>query len=142
MPTLRTLTLALALTGLFSNSLYAADAKADSAQPVRVLASLPITFGLGEMLLKDSGVVLERAAAANLPGSRQTAYFTGRGADALRGLANNADAVIGLRSIWADDPLYPTPGAAIFVSSRLMRRGRWTVVCRALLCSRGWALTG
>ncbi len=59
------------------------------------------------MLLKDSGVVLERAAAANLPGSRQTAYFTGRGADALRGLANNADAVIGLRSIWADDPLYP-----------------------------------
>lgn len=43
MPTLRTLTLALAMTGLFSNSLYAADAKADSAQPVRVLASLPIT---------------------------------------------------------------------------------------------------
>ncbi|PHX45276.1 metal ABC transporter substrate-binding protein, partial [Pseudomonas syringae pv. syringae] len=76
-------------------------------QPVRVLASLPITYGLGEILLKDSGVVLERAAAANLPGSRQTAYFTGRGADALRGLANNADAVIGLRSIWADDPLYP-----------------------------------
>ncbi|RMT55376.1 ABC transporter, periplasmic substrate-binding protein, partial [Pseudomonas coronafaciens pv. atropurpurea] len=107
MPTLRTLTLALAMTGLFANSLYAADAKTDSSQPVRVLASLPITYGLGEMLLKDSGVVLERAAAANLPGSRQTAYFTGRGADALRGLANNADAVIGLRSIWADDPLYP-----------------------------------
>ncbi|KPZ12070.1 metal ABC transporter substrate-binding protein [Pseudomonas syringae group genomosp. 3] len=106
MPTLRTLTLALALTGLFSNSLHAADAKADNVQPVRVLASLPITYGLGEMLLKDSGVVLERAAA-NLPGSRQTAYFTGRGADALRGLANSADAVIGLRSIWADDPLYP-----------------------------------
>ncbi len=109
MPTLRTLTLTLALvmTGLFSNSLQAADRKADSPQPVRVLASLPITYGLGEILLKDSGVVLERAAAANLPGSRQTAYFTGRGANALRGLANNADAVIGLRSIWADDPLYP-----------------------------------
>ncbi|SHN31477.1 ABC-type Zn uptake system ZnuABC, Zn-binding component ZnuA [Pseudomonas asturiensis] len=105
--TLRRMTLALALSGLLCNSLSAAEATAPSAQPVRVLASLPITYGLGQILLKDSGVVLERAAAANLPGSRQTAYFTGRGAEALRGLAANADAVIGLRSIWADDPLYP-----------------------------------
>jgi ABC-type metal ion transport system, periplasmic component/surface adhesin len=101
------MTLALAMTGLLCNAVSAADATAQSAQPVRVLASLPITYGLGQILLKDSGVVLERAAAANLPGSRQTAYFTGRGAEALRGLAVNADAVIGLRSIWADDPLYP-----------------------------------
>ncbi|MBC3955553.1 metal ABC transporter solute-binding protein, Zn/Mn family [Pseudomonas triticifolii] len=105
--TLRRMTLALALSGLLCNSLSAAEATAPSAQPVRVLASLPITYGLGQILLKDSGVVLERAAAANLPGSRQTAYFTGRGAEALRGLAADADAVIGLRSIWADDPLYP-----------------------------------
>ena len=47
------------------------------------------------------------AAPANLPGSRQTAYFTGRGAPALAKLATDADAVIGLRSLWADDPLYP-----------------------------------
>ncbi|WP_122573590.1 metal ABC transporter solute-binding protein, Zn/Mn family [Pseudomonas viridiflava] len=105
--TLRRMTLALAMTGLLYNAVSAADATAQSAQPVRVLASLPITYGLGQILLKDSGVVLERAAAANLPGSRQTAYFTGRGAEALRGLAVKADAVIGLRSIWADDPLYP-----------------------------------
>lgn len=105
--TLRRMTLALAMTGLLCNAVSGADATAQSAQPVRVLASLPITYGLGQILLKDSGVVLERAAAANLPGSRQTAYFTGRGAEALRGLAVNADAVIGLRSIWADDPLYP-----------------------------------
>ncbi|MBV1813434.1 metal ABC transporter solute-binding protein, Zn/Mn family [Pseudomonas viridiflava] len=105
--TLRRMTLALAMTGLLCNAVSAADATAQSAQPVRVLASLPITYGLGQILLKDSGVVLERAAAANLPGSRQTAYFTGRGAEALRGLAVKADAVIGLRSIWADDPLYP-----------------------------------
>lgn len=104
---LRTLTFALAITGLFTCAVQAAPATADSKTPVRVLASLPITFGLGQILLKDSGVVLERAAAANLPGSRQTAYFTGRGADALRKLAVDADAVIGLRSIWADDPLYP-----------------------------------
>lgn len=104
MHTLRTLTLALALTGLFSSPLQAADAP---SPPVRILASLPITYGLGQLLLNDSGVSLERAAAANLPGSRQSAYFSGRGAFALHKLAEHADAVIGLRSVWSDDPLYP-----------------------------------
>lgn len=107
MLTLRTLTLALALTGALSNTLQAAEPATAGSEQVRVLASLPITYGLGQILLKDSGVVLERAAAANLPGSRQTAYFTGRGAEALRGLSVKADAVIGLRSLWPDDPLYP-----------------------------------
>ena len=104
---LRTLTFALAFTGLLTGVAHAAPTADDSKTQVRVLASLPITYGLGQILLKDSGVVLERAAAANLPGSRQTAYFTGRGADALRKLAVDSDAVIGLRSIWPDDPLYP-----------------------------------
>ena len=104
MPTLRTLTLALALTGLLSTPLMAADS---TAQAVRILASLPITYGLGQLLLKDTDVTLERAAAANLPGSRQSAYFSGRGAPALHKLAEHADAVIGLRSVWSDDPLYP-----------------------------------
>jgi ABC-type Zn uptake system ZnuABC Zn-binding protein ZnuA len=107
MLTLRTLTLALALTGALSNTLQAAEPATAGSEQVRVLASLPITYGLGQILLKDSGVVLERAAAANLPGSRQTAYFTGRGAEALRDLSVKADAVIGLRSLWPDDPLYP-----------------------------------
>ncbi|RBC03619.1 metal ABC transporter substrate-binding protein [Pseudomonas sp. MWU12-2115] len=80
---------------------------AENPEPLRVLASLPITYGLGEVLLKGTDVSLERAAPANLPGSRQTAYFTGRGAPALGKLASNADAVIGVRSLWADDPLYP-----------------------------------
>ncbi|MHC8295460.1 metal ABC transporter substrate-binding protein [Pseudomonas sp. LB3P58] len=99
---LRQLTLAAALCGLVNTSIAA-----DSAKPLRVLASLPITYGLGEVLLKGTDVNLERAAPANLPGSRQTAYFTGRGAPALAKLATDADAVIGLRSLWADDPLYP-----------------------------------
>lgn len=99
---LRQLTLAMALCGL-AHSTFAAD----SAKPLRVLASLPITYGLGEVLLKGTDVSLERAAPDNLPGSRQTAYFTGRGAPALVKLATDADAVIGLRSLWADDPLYP-----------------------------------
>jgi ABC-type Zn uptake system ZnuABC Zn-binding protein ZnuA len=99
---LRQLTLALALCGLATTTLAA-----DGSQPLRVLASLPITYGLGEVLLKGTDVSLERAAPANLPGSRQTAYFTGRGAPALAKLATDADAVIGLRSLWPDDPLYP-----------------------------------
>ena len=99
---LRQLTLAVALCGLVNTSFAA-----DSARPLHVLASLPITYGLGEVLLKGTNVKLERAAPANLPGSRQTAYFTGRGAPALAKLATDADAVIGLRSLWADDPLYP-----------------------------------
>lgn len=96
--TLRKLTLALALTGLLSTPVLA---------ETTVLASLPITFGLSELLLKDSGVKLQRAAPANLPGSRQSAYFSSRGAPALHTLASEADAVIGLRSVWSDDPLYP-----------------------------------
>ena len=104
MLTLRKLSLALAITGLLSTPLLAADT---ATQPVRILASLPITYGLSELLLKDSNVTLERAAAANLPGSRQSAYFSGRGAPALHKLATHADAVIGLRSLWSDDPLYP-----------------------------------
>lgn len=97
------LTFTLPLCGLVNTPLLAAD----SAKPLRVLASLPITYGLGEALLKGTDVSLKRAAPANLPGSRQTAYFTGRGASELNKLASNADAVIGLRSLWPDDPLYP-----------------------------------
>ena len=100
---LRKLTLAITLCGVVGTPLLAAE----NAKPLRVLASLPITYGLGEVLLKGTDVNLERAAPANLPGSRQTAYFTGRGAPALGKLATDADAVIGVRSLWADDPLYP-----------------------------------
>jgi ABC-type Zn uptake system ZnuABC Zn-binding protein ZnuA len=115
--------LALAIACLISASALAVDgfdpksfkvnqglghaALTKAKKPVKVLASLPITYGLAELLLKGSDVQLERAAPANLPGSRQVSYFTGRGAPALSKLALDADAVIGLRSLWADDPLYP-----------------------------------
>ena len=115
--------LALALACLISASALAVDgfdpksfkvnqglghaALTKAKKPVKVLASLPITYGLADLLLKGSDVQLERAAPANLPGSRQVSYFTGRGAPALNKLALDADAVIGLRSLWADDPLYP-----------------------------------
>ncbi|WP_017734820.1 metal ABC transporter solute-binding protein, Zn/Mn family [Pseudomonas sp. CBZ-4] len=107
-------TSALAVDGFAANDFktnhglgHAALSKAKSIKPVKVLASLPITYGLAEVLLKGTDVQLERAAPANLPGSRQVSYFTGRGAPALSKLAEDADAAIGLRSLWADDPLYP-----------------------------------
>lgn len=122
---MRQLTLALALCGLATGNTFAADRfepmrvvasngigntalhTATSAHKVRVLASLPITYGLANSLVEGSEITLQRAAPANLPGSRQAAYFTGRGAPALHTLSLDADAVIGLRSIWPDDPLYP-----------------------------------
>jgi len=123
MPIFRPLALALTLSGLYSATSFATPAPmqitanhglgtvalhaSSAAKPVRILASLPITYGLGEILLKGTDVELQRAADANLPGSRQSAYFSGRGAPALQKLASNADAVIGLRSLWPEDPLYP-----------------------------------
>ena len=99
--TLQRLSLALAACALLAGPLHA------ETQPVRILASLPITYGLGASLLDGSAVQLQRAAPANLPASRQPSYFAGRGAGALEKAARDADAVIGLRSLWPDDPLYP-----------------------------------
>ncbi|WP_434569295.1 metal ABC transporter solute-binding protein, Zn/Mn family [Pseudomonas sp. Z3-8] len=97
---LRQLVWALALGGAVITSSMAAE-------KTQLLASLPVTYGLGEALLKGTDVSLARAAPDNLPGTRQSAYFNGRGAPALSKLAGEADAVIGLRSLWPDDPLYP-----------------------------------
>lgn len=103
------LLLALALTGASGLHANAGERPTLGTPPpsVHVLASLPITFGLSQQLLQGSGVILERAAPASLPGSRQAAYFSGRGAPELRQLAQQADAVVSLRSLWPDDPLYP-----------------------------------
>ncbi len=101
--------LTLAFACLIATPLMATESvkpAVHAAKPVKVLASLPITYGLADVLLKGTDVQLERAAPANLPGTRQVSYFTGRGASALSTLAQDADAAIGLRSLWPDDPLY------------------------------------
>lgn len=77
------------------------------AEDVTVLVSQPITFGLASDLLEGTQVHIQRAAPANLPASRQVSYFAGRGASALQKVAVDADAAIGLRSLWSEDPLYP-----------------------------------
>ncbi|TRO41209.1 metal ABC transporter substrate-binding protein [Pseudomonas sp. ALS1131] len=78
-----------------------------AGEPVRVLASLPITYGLGSILLQGAEAQVVRAAPANLPAGRQVSFFTGRGAGALEKAASSADAVIAVRSLWPEDPLYP-----------------------------------
>lgn len=78
-----------------------------AGEPVRVLASLPITYGLGSILLQGAEAQVVPATPANLPASRQVSFFTGRGAGALEKAASSADAVIAVRSLWPEDPLYP-----------------------------------
>ncbi|MCF1489324.1 metal ABC transporter substrate-binding protein [Pseudomonas sp. AA27] len=94
--TLKKLTLALALSGLPL-----------LANATEVLTTLPVTHSLASVLLDGTSVQLKRAAPANLPASRQPSYFSGRGGASLQKAASKADAVIGVRSIWRDDPLYP-----------------------------------
>ncbi|MEC4025610.1 zinc ABC transporter substrate-binding protein [Pseudomonas fulva] len=93
---LKRLCLALALTSLPS-----------LASATQVLTTLPVTHSLANTLLEGTSVELKRAAPANLPASRQPSYFSGRGEASLHKAAQQADAVIGVRSIWRDDPLYP-----------------------------------
>ena len=108
-PTLKHLSLALLLAGLplASHAQSPAKPAAQQAAGVTVLASLPVTYGLGSLLLDGTSVKLQRAAPANIPASRQPSYFSGRGLASLQKSAGKADAVIGLRSLWSDDPLYP-----------------------------------
>ncbi|WP_153788938.1 metal ABC transporter solute-binding protein, Zn/Mn family [Pseudomonas sp. EMN2] len=94
--TLKKLTLALALSGL--------PLLANAAQ---VLTTLPVTHSLAAALLDGTSVQLKSAVPDNLPASRQPSYFEGRGGASLQKAAQQADAVIGVRSIWRDDPLYP-----------------------------------
>jgi ABC-type Zn uptake system ZnuABC Zn-binding protein ZnuA len=94
--TLKRLTLALALSGMPL-----------LAGATEVLTTLPVTHSLASALLDGTSVQLKRAAPANLPASRQPSYFSGRGGASLHKVAQQADAVIGVRSIWRDDPLYP-----------------------------------
>ncbi len=93
---LKRLTLALALAGLPSLTFA-----------TQVLTTLPVTHSLASTLLDGTSVELKRAAPANLPASRQPSYFSSRGGASLAKAATQADGVIGVRSIWRDDPLYP-----------------------------------
>ena len=72
-----------------------------------VVAAHPVVYGLLEVLTKDSPIAVARATPGNLPPSRHYSYLSGRGAKAFDRVVRKADAVVHLRSIWPDDPLYP-----------------------------------
>ncbi|MBA1200324.1 zinc ABC transporter solute-binding protein [Pseudomonas capeferrum] len=106
-PTLKHLILALALAGSPALSLAAQATTGAEQAAVQVLTTLPVTHTLAGILLDGTSVNLKRAAPASLPATRQPSYFGGRGSASLHKAAQQADAVIDLRSIWRDDPLYP-----------------------------------
>ena len=68
---------------LLAAAWFNAAVAADEADRIQVLATLPVTYGLGSMLLADSDVELIRAAPESLPASRQPSYFSGRMADVM-----------------------------------------------------------
>lgn len=100
--------LGLAALGLATGAPAAlAQASTTTTAPVRLLVSHPVVAALTQALVRDSGIELLRPAPGSLPANRQQAFFSGRGAAGLNRAAAQADAVVGLRSIWPDDPLFP-----------------------------------
>lgn len=78
-----------------------------TAAPARLLVAHPVVASLTNQLVRDTGIVVLRPVPDTLPPNRQLAFFSGRGAAGLAEAARQADAVVALRSIWPDDPLFP-----------------------------------
>lgn len=96
------------LIGLLAVSVGVSTAAAQAtAAPTRLLVAHPVVAALTTALVQDTGIVVLRPVPETLPPNRQLAFFTGRGAIGLADAARQAHAVIGLRSIWPDDPLFP-----------------------------------
>ncbi len=101
------------LVGLLTLSTAASTAVAQTATvaaataPTRLLVAHPVVAALTTTLVRDTGIVVLRPVPETLPANRQLAFFTGRGAAGLGDAARQADAVVALRSIWPDDPLFP-----------------------------------
>ncbi|MFN3984830.1 MAG: metal ABC transporter solute-binding protein, Zn/Mn family [Rhodocyclaceae bacterium] len=72
-----------------------------------VIAAHPLAHALVQRLLDGTGITVERVVPESLPPSRFAAYLGGRGAAALAEVAERADAVVGLRAMWPEDPIYP-----------------------------------
>lgn len=72
-----------------------------------VLAGHPVTAGLAQALTRGTGVTVEAVVPPAIPMGRQHAFLAGRGEAKFVEAARKADAVLTLRSVWAEDPLYP-----------------------------------
>lgn len=92
---------------LVSSQTRAQNEQKHSAKPISVVASHPLVYGLLSLLAKDTLIVPTLATPDGLPVGRHSSYLSGRGAKSLERLANKAEAVVTIRSIWPEDPLYP-----------------------------------
>lgn len=98
---------ALGLSTLAPSAVAQTAAVATAAAPMRLLVAHPVVAALTTTLVRDTGIVVLRPVPQTLPAGRQLAFFSGRGAAGLGEAARQADAVVALRSIWPDDPLFP-----------------------------------
>ena len=73
----------------------------------QVLTAHPVVHGLAQELTRGTEIVLLKVTPDQLPAARHPAFLAGRGLEALQNAAAQAEAVLTLRSIWPDDPLYP-----------------------------------
>lgn len=97
----------LTLSAAASTAIAQTSATATVAAPTRLLVAHPVVAALTTTLVRDTGIVVLRPVPETLPANRQLAFFAGRGAASLGDAARQADAVVALRSIWPDDPLFP-----------------------------------
>lgn len=95
---------ALALAAL---PLVALPSGAETSAAPRILTALPPAAALARTLLEGTGAEVVSIQPDRLPPSRLPSYLSGRGADALAQASPQVDAVLTLRSLWPDDPLYP-----------------------------------
>jgi ABC-type Zn uptake system ZnuABC Zn-binding protein ZnuA len=98
--------LVLALAAPLTHA-QAPAASAPVAAPTRLLVSHPVVSSLTQAVVQGTGIAVLRPVPETLPANRQLAFFSSRGAAGLGQAARQADAVIALRSIWPDDPLFP-----------------------------------
>lgn len=84
-----------------------AQAAVQQVDPLRVLVAHPVVRGLARQICEGTSIQLHTVVPERLPASRQPSYLAGRGLDALLAAAADAQAVLGLRSVWPDDQLYP-----------------------------------
>jgi len=87
--------------------LLAAAPVAQTAGAETVLAGHPVTAGLARALTRGTAVEVEAAVPPAIPMGRQQSFLSGRGEAKFAEAARKADAVLTLRSVWVEDPLYP-----------------------------------
>lgn len=98
---------ALSLSAIAPGAMAQTATVATAAAPVRLLVAHPVVASLTTSLVQGTGIEVLRPVPQTLPAGRQLAFFSGRGAAGLGDAARQADAVVALRSIWPDDPLFP-----------------------------------